>query len=145
MAVEDITNYILVSNCIASSGQPSALQINDIAEAGYQAVINLAMPNSENAIPDEEHIVSSRNMAHVQLPVPFNAPSLEHFKIFIGIMEALSDKKVWVHCVVNKRASAFLYQYQRLVQGKSHEEAVEAMLPAWQPDQVWKRFMMLNV
>ncbi|MGY6275274.1 protein tyrosine phosphatase family protein [Methylomonas sp. MgM2] len=141
MAVEDITNYILVSNRIASSGQPNSLQFHDIAEAGYQAVINLAMPNSENAIPEEGNIVSSRNMAYVHMPVPFNEPSLEHLKMIIGIMEALSDKKVSVHCVVNKRASAFLYQYQRLVHGKSHEEAVEAMLP----DQVWKRFMMLNV
>jgi protein tyrosine phosphatase (PTP) superfamily phosphohydrolase (DUF442 family) len=144
MAVEDIRNYVLVSNRIASSGQPNELQFNDIAEAGYQAVINLAMPDAENAIPEEGNIVSSLNMAYVQLPVPFNAPNLEHLKMFVGIMEALSDKKVWVHCVANKRASAFLYQYQRLIHEKSHDEAVEAMLPNWQPDEVWQRFMTLS-
>jgi hypothetical protein len=39
-------------------------------------VINLAMPNSENAIPEEGYIVTARSMTYVHIPVPFDAPML---------------------------------------------------------------------
>ena len=78
MAVEEITNYMHISECIASSGQPEEHQFNDIAVAGYQAVINLARPNSENAIPEEGYLVTALGMAYVHIPVPFDAPNIEH-------------------------------------------------------------------
>ena len=145
MAIEDITNYIQVSKHIASSGQPEEHQFKDIALAGYEVVINLAMPNSDNAIPEEGYLVTLRKMAYIHIPVPFDAPDITHLKIFIDILKGLSNKKVWVHCVVNKRVSAFLYQYQRLVCGKSNEEALKIMLPKWKPNEIWQQFMGLEL
>ncbi|MEJ2620441.1 MAG: protein tyrosine phosphatase family protein [Candidatus Thiodiazotropha sp.] len=145
MAIENITNYIKVSERIASSGQPEEHQFKAIAQAGYQVVINLAMPNSENAIPEEGYIVTARSMTYVHIPVPFDAPNAEHLKTFIGIMNGCRDQKVWLHCVVNKRVSAFLYQYLRVVDDWSHKEALKVMLPAWQPDDVWQEFMNLTL
>lgn len=144
MSIKEITNYIQVSERIASSGQPEGHQFRDIAQAGYQVVINLAMPDSANAIPDEGHIVTARKMSYVHIPVPFDAPDIEHLRLFFGVMIGLPDKKIWIHCVVNKRVSAFLYQYERLILGKPPEEAARVMLPAWEPDDVWQRFMRLE-
>jgi protein tyrosine phosphatase (PTP) superfamily phosphohydrolase (DUF442 family) len=141
MAIEEIPNYINVSRRIASSGQPDEHQFKDIAQAGYQVVINLAMPNSDNAIPEEGYIVTARSMSYVHIPVPFGAPSTEHLKTFIGVMKGCQDKKLWLHCVVNKRVSAFLYLYQRIVEGIPHEEAINVMLPNWQPNDVWQEFI----
>jgi protein tyrosine phosphatase (PTP) superfamily phosphohydrolase (DUF442 family) len=45
MGIENIINYILVSDRIASSGQPDEHQFKYIAEANYKVVINLAMSN----------------------------------------------------------------------------------------------------
>ncbi len=145
MTLENITNYIHISERIASSGQPEEHQFKDIAQAGYEVVINLAMPNSDNAIPEEGYIVTARKMTYVHIPVPFDAPGIEHLKMFFEIMKGFSDKKVWVHCVVNKRVSAFLYQYERLIHGKSHEEATQVMLPTWEPDDIWQEFMQLKI
>ena len=145
VAIENITNYIRISDRIASSGQPEEQQFKDIAQAGFQVVINLAMPNSDNAIPEEGYIVTARKMSYVHIPVPFDAPDVEHLKNFIGIMKGIQDKKIWVHCVVNKRVSAFLYQYQKLVHGMSHEEAAKVMLSTWQPNEVWQKFMKLTL
>jgi protein tyrosine phosphatase (PTP) superfamily phosphohydrolase (DUF442 family) len=145
MAIEEITNYIRVSERVASSGQPFEYQFKEIAQAGYQVVINLAMPNSDNAIPEEGYFVTVRKMAYVHIPVPYDAPKREHLEMFFGVMNGFSDRKVWVHCVVNKRVSAFLYQYERLVNGKSQSEALKVMLPAWEPNQVWRTFMELEV
>lgn len=136
MTVEAITNYVRVSDRIASSGQPEEHQFRDISEAGYSAVINLAMPDSSNAIPEEGHIVTSLKMTYVHIPVPYEAPDITHLRAFIKTMVAYSGQKVWVHCVINYRVSAFLYQYQRIVHGLQPEEAKQAMLPSWQPNDV---------
>ncbi len=102
------------------------------------------MPNSDEAIPEEGNIVTSLGMTYVHIPVPFDAPSAEHLRQFINVMEAISNQRVWVHCVVNYRVSAFLYQYQRLVHGLPDQEAKKVMLKSWEPDEVWQRFMALS-
>ena len=144
MSVSTIKNYLQISNRIASSGQPNEGQLKEIQKAGYQLVINLAMSDSGNAIAEEENIVTSSGMDYVHIPVPFNAPTADHLKQFIHTMQAASEQKVWIHCMLNYRVSAFLYQYQRLVHGASDEEAKNAMLKSWQPDAVWQEFMSLS-
>lgn len=144
MALDEITNYTLISDRIASSGQPEEMQFKDIAQAGYKVVINLAMPNSENAIPEEGYIVTARKMQYIHIPVPFEAPTSEHLKDFISVMEAFKNKKVWVHCVVNYRVSAFLYLYMRLVNNATIEEANKVILKSWKPNDIWKSFMEIT-
>ena len=145
MGIEEIINYIRVSDRIASSGQPDERQFKDIADAGYQVVLNLAMPNSDNAIPEEGSIVSAHGMVYVHIPVPFDAPNTDHLRTFIRVMNAFTDQRIWIHCVVNHRVSAFLYQYLRLVQGVTQTEAREAMLPTWKPNKVWQEFMTYEI
>ncbi len=59
MAMEDIVNYLYISEHMASSGQPEEHQFKEIALAGYQVVINLAMPDSDNAVPEEGYLVTA--------------------------------------------------------------------------------------
>ena len=144
MNINEITNYIAISDTIASSGQPQEHQFKAIADAGFELVINLAMPNSDDAIPEEGNIVTAHRMTYVHIPVPFEAPEARHLKQFINIMQAFSNKKIWIHCVVNYRVSAFLYQYQRLVHGLTKEQAKAVMLPSWEPDEIWQAFMAIT-
>ncbi|MFA5215704.1 protein tyrosine phosphatase family protein [Sulfuricurvum sp.] len=133
-----------ITESIASSGQPSDSEFAVITDAGYNVVINLAMPNSENAIPSEGHLVTANNMIYIHIPIPFDVPELFHLQSFIKIMESFSDQKVWVHCVKNYRASAFLYHYLYKSQGFSVTEAQKAILPSWEPNEIWQRFMNLD-
>jgi protein tyrosine phosphatase (PTP) superfamily phosphohydrolase (DUF442 family) len=144
MSIEDIANYKGISARLASSGQPDEMQFKEIAQAGFEVVINLAMPNSDNALPDEGYIVTARKMTYVHLPVPFESPTAGHLKSFLGLMSAFDAKKCWIHCVVNKRASAFLYQYFRLVHGQSADDAKRVIIAGWQPNEVWREFMALR-
>lgn len=128
MSISEIINYIQISEHIASSGQPDEHQFKLIALEGYKAVINLAMPYSENAIPDEGNIVTALKLLYVHIPVPFDNPNVAHLHDYINVMDALSKQKVWVHCVVNYRASAFLYQYWHIVNKASPAEARKVML-----------------
>ena len=145
MNIESITNYMRISDRISSSGQPDESQFKGIASAKYKVVINLAMPNSENAIPEEGNIVTAYNMIYIHIPVPFEAPQAFHLRKFMKVMTAVSDEMLWIHCAVNYRVSAFLYQYERLINGATHEEAKSVMLPSWKPNDVWMHFMELSI
>ena len=144
MSIEEITNYKAISESLASSGQPEELQFKEIAEAGFEVVINLAMPNSDNAIPEEGYIVTALKMMYVHLAVPFESPMVEHLRSFFSLMQAFEGKKCWVHCAVNYRVSAFLYQYFRLVHKVSSEEAKKVIIAEWEPNLVWRGFMGLE-
>ncbi len=133
-----------ISERLASSGQPEDKQFKSIARAGYQVVINLAMPNSENAIPEEGNIVTAHKMTYIHLPVPFESPNAHHLRDFFRIMQSFSSHKIWIHCVVNYRASAFLFQYYRLILGATGIEAKKVMWPDWQPNEVWQKFMSIS-
>ena len=55
--MEDIYNFLQLSDSIATSGQPTTEQFSAIKDSGYKIVINLALQTSSNALPDEKQIV----------------------------------------------------------------------------------------
>ncbi|MEC9411966.1 MAG: protein tyrosine phosphatase family protein [Pseudomonadota bacterium] len=137
----NIKNYLAVTTTIASSGQPAVNEFEQIAEQGYQVIINLAMPDSSSAIADEGHIVTGLGMSYVHIPIPFDEPKQTHLIQFFNVMAGLSDRKIWVHCALNYRASAFLYLYLLIVKRQSKQQASAALLPSWKPNTVWADFM----
>ena len=139
----DILNYFLVSENLATSGQPSKEQFKQIAEAGYDVLINLAMPDHENSIEDQGRIVTSYGMTYIHIPVPFDAPTDAQFEEYANYLLALENRKVWVHCIVNARVSAFTYRYLRDVKKAASNKLENPILAAWLPnmDNTWKEFI----
>ena len=144
MSIAKIRNYVQATETIATSGQPLEDQFPLIRQSGYQAVINIAMPDSEGALVNEGHIVTGLGMAYFHIPVPFEAPTVEQLRLFIGVMECLQGKKVWAHCIANYRVSAFMYQYRKTVYGVAPQEAKSSIFELWQPDAVWQQIMDLH-
>ncbi len=140
-----IHNQLTLSEHITSSSQPEPEQFFDIVDADYQAIINLLVPSSPHYLLDEADRVLNLEMSYFHIPVPFEAPKPQHLKQFLGLMTMMQGEKVWVHCALNYRASAFLYQYYRLVLDKTAKEAQQVMLPQWKPDIIWQRFMKLEL
>lgn len=142
----DITNFVQNTEDIGSSGQPTRAQFQDISRAGYDAVINLAMPDSDHAIPEEGSLVTSLGMSFCHIPVDFAAPTAADLRQFIGVMRALEGRKVWVHCVVNARVSAFLYHYLKRVRKLDEAACRSPILEQWTPqmDDVWQNFLALE-
>jgi protein tyrosine phosphatase (PTP) superfamily phosphohydrolase (DUF442 family) len=142
----DIYHYEQVTDWLGTSGQPTRDQFSAIADAGYGAVINLAPPTADRAIADEGSIVATLGMVYVNVPVDFKNPTPENLKTFFGVMNALDGQKIWVHCVVNARVSAFVYQYLRTVKGFSDAAASTDLLARWLPemDDVWTAFLAIE-
>jgi protein tyrosine phosphatase (PTP) superfamily phosphohydrolase (DUF442 family) len=138
-----ITNFVQLTPDVGTSGQPTRQQFETIARDGYRAVINLALPTSDHAIADEGSIVTGLGMSYVHIPVDFAKPTLDDLNAFVGAMRALEGRKVWVHCVVNMRVSAFMYLYLRHVRGLDDTAARSPVLNRWAPkmDAVWSQFI----
>lgn len=144
--LEQIYNFVQLTPTVGTAGQPKAEQFADVAAAGYRAVVNLAMPDSENALPNEGALVSASGMIYIHLPVDFAAPAAEHLRRFASIMESFDDVPVFVHCAMNLRVSAFMYLYLRHCCGVDEVAARSPILDKWAPrmDEVWQQFIALE-
>ena len=143
--LENIYNYLKISDRIATSGQPSVEEFSYIQRAGYQVVVNLALIDSSNALPNEKEIVETLGMEYFHIPVIWENPTEEKFQEFIQVMKANADKKIFVHCAANKRVSAFIYLYRRFQEGLGEEEAKKDLDKIWIPNQVWQEFIQLTI
>jgi protein tyrosine phosphatase (PTP) superfamily phosphohydrolase (DUF442 family) len=144
--MENLINFYQIAENVGTAGQPTVDQFSDIAKAGYSTVVNLAMHDSDNAIPEEGNIVTSLGMTYIHMPVPFDAPTVDHVRKFFGIMDALGNENVFVHCAVNARVSAFMHQYLTLRKGIPSAQATSPLLQQWLPkiDIPWKSIMELE-
>lgn len=145
--MEEPLNFYQITEDVGTSGQPTAEQFGQIAKEGYSSVVNLAMHDSDNSIPEEGSIVSSLGMSYFHIPVPFDNPTAEHVKKFIGLMGVLEGERVFVHCAVNARVSAFMYKYLTLKKSLGEENATSPILKQWLPkmDDAWKSIMSLTL
>jgi len=137
----EIYNFRAVGERLGTAGQPTEGQFRMVREAGFEAVINLALPTSDNALANEGSIVTSLGMSYVHIPVDFKAPTSQDFRAFCRVMEAFEDRPVFVHCAANMRVSAFVFLYRVVRQRVAAPEAERDLRAIWQPDAVWSRFI----
>lgn len=140
-AISGIKNYLFISEALGTGGQPTAGELAALGDAGYQAVINLALGTSRHALPGEARVVARQGMDYVHIPVVWECPTLEDLERFFAAMDARRDQKVFVHCILNMRVSCFVYLYRVIRQGVPEAEARQAMLEIWKPNATWQAFL----
>ena len=141
MAIETIRNFIRVTPDLATAGQPSEQQLREVAEEGFGVVVNLGLLDPSYCLPDEAGLVRSLGLEYHHIPVNFQAPRREDLYHFFDLMDTLAGKKVFVHCLFNKRVSAFLSLYGQAKLGWPPEKADSLIAQVWQPDEVWAPFI----
>lgn len=139
--LSEIYNFRIVGDKLGTAGQPTAAQFQSVRESGFEAVINLALPTSDNAIPNEGSVVTGLGMAYVHIPVDFKAPTPKDFRAFCRVMEAFADRPIFVHCAANMRVSAFVFLYRVLFQNVAVPEAERDLQAIWEPDEIWNKFI----
>ena len=140
-----ILNYLKVNELIATSGQPLESEFEDIKNEEYEVIINLALSDSSNAIENEDKIVTSLGMSYFHIPVNFDNPSISDLKLFLNLLQSLGSNKVWVHCALNYRASAFMYVYHKYVLKTPFEDLDLSIFNEWQPNQIWQDLMKTSL
>jgi len=130
-------NTVIISDALATSGQPSAAQLGRLHAQGYAAVINLAPPGSYGALRDESQLVAAAGMQYLNIPVDFDKPDPRDFERFRAALGRLHGQRVWVHCQMNMRASVFVLLYRVIDEGVAIDRAIEAVHAVWVPNAAW--------
>jgi protein tyrosine phosphatase (PTP) superfamily phosphohydrolase (DUF442 family) len=117
-----------------------------LAAIGVRHVINLALDDSPDALPDEAAKMAAAGIRYTHIPVPFDAPEEGHFDAFRAAL--VEGEPVHVHCIMNWRVSAFYYRLNRDHRGMDEGAARTLMKEQWQPDKaddprakVWADFI----
>jgi protein tyrosine phosphatase (PTP) superfamily phosphohydrolase (DUF442 family) len=135
-----IRNFLRIDDRLATSGMPQPDDFAALRKACFEVVINLALPTSDNALPNEGDLVSAQGMTYVHIPVKFDAPQPADFERFTRVMDACAGQKIFVHCAANMRVSAFVFLH-RLSHGEDRAEAESDLKKIWDPDGVWREFL----
>ncbi|MFG1498035.1 protein tyrosine phosphatase family protein [Saccharospirillum sp. HFRX-1] len=139
--MDSIRNFVQLTTNIGTAGQPRAEQFQLIADQGYRHVINLGLSSHSDAVVDEDKRLADLGLNYFHIPVPFDHPRPEQVRRFCLLMDMLRDDKVFVHCIMNYRASAFLYQYLTKLAGYDEASARSPMLDSWTPPAVWQELL----
>lgn len=136
-----INNFLAVSDDMATAGQPTAEQFPLIAAAGFQAIINLALPDSDGALDNEDAVVRSLNMGYTHIPVTWETPSVADVEKFFVAMDKHQGQKIFVHCAANKRTAVFVFLYRVIKMQQPCAKTLPDVMKIWTPDVRWTSFI----
>ena len=128
----DIRNFVRLSDRLTTSGRLQPGDPARLAEMGAGHVINLAMPDHPEALPDAAAEMAAAGLDYTHIPVPFDAPTLDHYRAFTAALET-AETPVHVHCIMNWRVSAFLCRWHR-DNGMADDAARAQMQLVWDPE-----------
>ncbi len=144
---DDIRGWQRLDANVTTSGRLLADDVARLKDLGVRRVINLALDEHPEALPDEAALLAAAGIAYTHIPVPFDAPNEAHFAEFCDAFGG-DDGPVHVHCIMNWRVSAFLYRYNRDVTAMPEPAARKLMEQHWSPDTsthpaapVWAEFI----
>lgn len=135
--MESIRGFIRISDDLSCAGQPTQEELAAAQGCGVKLVLNLAMSDSDFALPDERAVVELLGMDFVHIPVPFSAPTSEHFLGFERELLLRREHRVLVHCAYNWRASSFAALYAERHLGWTREQADTLRGALWSPNDTW--------
>ena len=144
MNLGTILNYIKINDNISTSGQPSKEEFEIILKHDFDVVINLALSTATNALDNEDKIVSQLGMSYIHIPVDFEKPTKDDLKLFLTLLSSLEGKKVFVHCALNYRVSAFMYVYHKYFLQTPFDNINLTMMEEWSPSEAWQELMKMS-
>jgi protein tyrosine phosphatase (PTP) superfamily phosphohydrolase (DUF442 family) len=136
-----IYHFEKISGTLACAGQPTEEQFRQVVAGDYDVVVNIGLLDTRYSLPDEAGLVTSLGMEYYHIPVIFEKPQLSELDAFIERLNENADRRVFVHCAANYRASVFtgLYLFSA---GKLPEEEIQDFVEdVWQPNTVWQQFL----
>lgn len=127
----DIRNWRRRSDEITTSGRLEPGDPARLADIGVRHVVNLALDDHPEALPDEATALEVEGIRYTHIPVPFDAPKREHVAELARVL-AETDGPVHVHCIMNWRVTAFFYLLD-IAAGLPEPEARARMTAVWDP------------
>lgn len=140
-------NFIQVDDLTATAGQPSAEQFEQLRDAGFDLVINLAPDGLPTSLPGQTALLESLGLEYRHIPVLWGDPLLEQLDTFTELMDRSRDRRKLVHCQMNMRVTAFysLYAMDRLGWTAAQADALRGRVWTQRPgtsiNTTWQAFI----
>ena len=138
-------NRVDIAPGLSTSGQPTRAFLETLREQGYEAVVYLAPPTVPDALADEPKIVGRQGLVFVNIPIAWEKPTAADFDAFTRVMKALENRKVWVHCQMNLRASSMVFLHRVITLKEPPDKAWESVQRAWVPNATWKAYILATL
>lgn len=141
MAPGAAPNIVQITPLLFTSGQPTAQALAGLGAQGFEAVVYLAPPTVDDAVKDEAFIVARQGLVFVNVPMQWDHPTEQDFKVFSAALVGLANRKVLVHCQVNMRGSSMVFLHRAITQHVDPAQAYEAVAKVWSPRGTWKAYI----
>ena len=122
-ALSGVANACQILPNVITGGQPNALQLRALKEAGGAVVLDVRDPMESRPV-DEPALVKQLDMEYVNIPV--RAGSLDDATLdrILAVLRGAGDRTVFFHCGSGNRVGAALIPWLILDQGFDDEDAV---------------------
>ena len=143
MRLSDAYNFRQISDHVLTSGILTRRQLENLAQAGIEMVINLLPDDNKSAVAGEQDIVESQGIRYAHIPVDFAAPQVADYQQFKRQMADASNQRLLIHCAANYRVSAFYSQYAQDTGLWDEQEASAFVHSIWNPAEYpgWTEFL----
>src|SRR5215207_4114023 len=131
MSIESIYQYRKVDDQLITGGQPTAEQLQAVADQGFRTVINLAPISPRYSLDDEPGLVQSLGMQYHHIPVDWDNPTADDLSSFEAVMQARPAGKTFIHCAANFRVTALYSLYAQKYLGWSKDQADAFRASIW--------------
>jgi uncharacterized protein (TIGR01244 family) len=121
-AVEEIANYVRVTESVSTGGQPTAVQIQALARAHFRAVVNLREDEEYDA-KAEGDAARDAGLTYLRIPVKGSSPRDVEADEFLRVTDDAANFPMFIHCASGNRVGAFWLIRRVLRDGMTFEEA----------------------
>ncbi|MCF6270408.1 MAG: protein tyrosine phosphatase family protein [Melioribacteraceae bacterium] len=143
--IESIEYFYKINDKLSTSGQPTESEVKLIAEEGFEIVIN-ARPQSEmDELFNEREIVGNLGMKYFQIETELNDPNMDELINFLELMTKFREKKVFLHCRVNRRVSGLLAIYRVIKLGWNEADALNEVKKVWEITPELQNFIEVQI
>jgi len=101
--------------------------------------------HNKGALKKEDKIVSKNGMMYIHFPITWKDPEIDRLKLFLRLLESLEreNKKIFIHCIMNYRASVFMHLYKKYVWRKKDPKFI--VPKEYKLNEVWKKIVNLDL
>lgn len=122
-ALAGVANASQLSPTLVGGGQPAALNLQGLKEAGVGIVLDLRDPMEPRPI-DEPSVVRELGMEYINIPVVSGSLSDATLDQILAVVRGAGDTPVFCHCAGGGRVGGALIPYLMIDQGLDEEDAV---------------------
>ena len=124
VGVESIENFQRVSDRVATGGQPTPEQVGALADAGFNAIVNLREDSEFNDGP-QFRAARDAGIRFVRVPVSMTHPTDASVAKFLAVTDEVELYPVYVYCAEGNRAAAY-WMIRRVLRDRWTLEKAEA-------------------